>query len=498
LTKKTKKRSERTTQIKQVKKSNELTEEDIFEETINPEFKQPFNNKKCDDYIAICNKIITNIDNLCDTSSSSNDKQNKLSKNSNSSLNEMKQDMTKIKNKLQQIIDIGKCFNRRDIMISSFCNTAYNILGKLPATKDDFDRKYHECPRALENLFDDDIYGNPIGTSINFIFQKIDPTKMIFYVDQLRQSTELPIEKRLLFGSYRLDKIYKDDWNTRSSNINTYIRYCMIMTEIDTNMSIKCYILNKNKAPYVRVKTIDCYSSYVFDCIPDLVLRRVVSCENLTKYIKKLFEQMPRKSRVAIWEYILNIMTKEIDLLNQGYKMIDIGENKMIKFSIETKEVCPITTIQPPYTKIHLVCDHSLSVMAIYGIIYEGESQDTQSILCPMCRCNLIPKLVPALSDEEFAKFHVKTYQANDLKNDVNIDVYNFEKNKDKPKIYDTHNEADKFIDSIFMKKNSIAEIQNSDNDTDIMHDEDDDASVTANEFMTYLASMALLGTNNQ
>src|SRR5690606_22402989 len=137
----------------------------------------------------------------------------------------------------------------------------------------------------------------------------------ILYMETLRQTTERDSKDRLIFGDYRLDKVYKDDMIVRETDGKAFIRYTMIMTDVVTNKSIKCYVLNKEFSPNIRIQAIDYCGVHIYDTLPDLVLRRVVPCENLTKYIIKLTGTMLRKTRVAIWETILNVLTKDIKLI---------------------------------------------------------------------------------------------------------------------------------------------------------------------------------------
>ena len=167
---------------------------------------------------------------------------------------------------------------------------------------------------------------------------------------------------------------------------------------------------------------------------------------------------MPRTQRLRIWESILRVIEKDLQYLNQGYSYIDIGENKMIKISLENVDTCPITMMAPPYTTIHLACNHQLSIMAIYGIVYKGTSDDTESIVCPMCRRNLIPKLVPAIADDDIFALTVKSYTDTDIKIDINLSEFNFEQgtsSSDEVKTF-THAESNNYIDTIFDESNEL------------------------------------------
>lgn len=383
---------------------------------------------------------------------------------------QMSQDVELLRRKLQQISNIGKCFNRRDLMLSAFSNTSQNFVGTCPIIKGDFNRKSLECPCALEDLFDDGIFGNPIGSDINFVFTDVDVVQIVLYMDKLRKTTERPITERLMFGSFRLDKIYRDDMLIRRADITEeeMLRYTMVMTDTASKpeISIKCHVVSDLDDADVRVQLLEC--ACVHNIIPDIVLRRIVHSENVTKYVKKLTESMTRERRIIVWEFILRVLEKDIQYLNQGYRYVDIGENKMIKISIEETELCPITMMPPPYTKIHLACEHQFSIMAIYGIVYEGKSNDTESIVCPVCRRNLIPKLVPAIPDSYINEFTVKTYKEKDIDISTDISEYKFEECDSKLNIVKTqnHTESNKYIDAIFNKTGAGTISSNDDTDS--------------------------------
>jgi hypothetical protein len=462
-----------------------LTENDIMDKEINSEFIQPINvncSVKSINYIDLCDKLMEKIK-LLESSS--------LHIDENVNTEEILSDIKNIQNKFKQIVNIGQCFNKRDLMIGSFCNTAANCVGHHPGTKGDYDRKSLECPRALETLFSDDIYGNPIGSAIYFVFSEITPSEMIIYMDKLKQTTERPECERLKFGDYRLDKIFKEDYISRTENIGEQIKYAMVMTDTNTNISMKCYCVDKLDTADVRVQSLDYCGKKIFDAIPDLVLRRVVHNENLTKYIRNLTGTMPRESRAAIWEHILLVLDKDIKYLNYGYKCIDIGENKMIKVSHEDTEPCVISAINPPYMKIHLACGHAFSLMAIYGIVYEGKSEDTESILCPICRRNLIPKLVPALTDEDLLNFSVKTYKNSDLKNVIDTTSYTFENGQKLLDVIKTNVEQDNYIDNLFEKKEKDDDEEDNDSDN---NDHNHHSYITEESFMNYLNNAIING----
>jgi hypothetical protein len=360
-------------------------------------------------------------------------------------------DVKIIKNRLKFISNIGKNYCDKELLISSFAITTYKNTGKYPSTRSDFDRKYMECPRALKDLFSDNVYGNPIGIPILFVLP-ISKSKFMTYAEKLKECSERSIDNRLIFGPYRLDAVYRD--NTIIRSIFSGIKYKLIMTHTKSNKSILCYLSsNDRECSIVRTNTIDYSGEDIFRTLVDLTHRKATLTENLTKDIIKLKGDMLRESRTHIWGTILHVLDKEIKCYDQGYKYLDIGSNKMLKYDFEYVEPCSITTYDPPYLKLYLACNHTLSIMALYGLIYHGKLDSSESILCPYCKKNLIPKLVNCIPDDEIDKYKIKTYNKNELNSNIEINytlekpIFNKKKNNKK-----INKESNEYIDSVFEK----------------------------------------------
>src|SRR5205823_3682844 len=119
----------------------------------------------------------------------------------NNAIQTMTSDIEKVRAKLEQIINIGKCINKRDMFNSAFCKTVYDTIKRRPTLRGDYAIKYAESSTALETLFGDDVFGNPIGTELEFAidsgFSSFDNVKFMTFMDKLRQTTEKPINERL-------------------------------------------------------------------------------------------------------------------------------------------------------------------------------------------------------------------------------------------------------------------------------------------------------------
>ena len=408
-------------------------------------FTQPVVKPKNTDYQGMCNNILENLEKDTDVYT----------------------DAVKITNKIKQIKDIGACFRKKNIMSHAFASTVYNVVKIYPCTYGGLDRKMIEATSALETIFDDNVYGNPIGTEVRFGFIDDETNEMIKVMDMLNKTTKRVESDRVVFGTYRLDKVYKEEEIIRSQEREKVIKYVMILTDTESNISIKATVSNMIDNSNLRINNIDMEGSEFFESMTDVMLRKAVISKdfNFIEKIKSLNNTMTRTERVEIWKNILDLMSKEINIINQGYEILDIGENKMIKFSIEKKEPCSVTLIKPPFINIHLECKHNLSIMTIYGIVFSGKSDDSESIVCPLCRANLIPKLVQAIPDNMIDKYNVKIYEKHEIDDEIDNSSFNFEKNNytnQNASYVLEHEETEKFIDSIF--DNIAIDADNNDN----------------------------------
>ena len=411
------------------------------------------------------------------------------------------QDVIKmLNNKLQYIKKIGDNFDKKDVLISTFCKSCYKISGLYPSTKGPYDRKYMESPRALSDLFEHPKFGNPIGSRIVFIFGAYDFNldKYIELMYKLKSTTRKSPEKRLTFGVFRLDKIYEVNSVTRSKKDTKKMpHFEMIMTDLTNNKSIICECApTQTRKDMSNIETLDISGKNIFEALPEMVNRKLTITNNLTKRIEKLDTVLPRNKRVKILDAILIVMSQTLQFLKEGYKYIDVGDNMMVAFSTEREKICHFSGVNAPYMLIHLKCGHKLSIMAMYGIVHTRHSDDSESIKCPLCRENLIPKLVPTFSsDEEKESCAVKIYTKDDIADEVDNSKFDFEDmidldgtdssddKKSSNNNKENNKEIDEYIDSLFTRKSSTnngqeedeSEEENQNSDSDYGEDTDDE-----------------------
>lgn len=85
--------------------------------------------------------------------------------------------------------------------------------------------------------------------------------------------------------------------------------------------------------------------------------------------------------------------------------VVDCGNFKYPKYSIETEEDCYITAHPAPYINIHMVCGHTMSIHALNGTITKGKLENTEAMRCPQCKHDLIPAFEDIFKSDE-QKYH--------------------------------------------------------------------------------------------
>jgi len=413
--------------------------------------------QKCDsqpDYSSLCEKILGKLKNGFSEK-----------KDSDNDMKEMINELTMIKNKFDQMKNIGNAFKNRIRLLGSFAKTCCGFFGVYPSIKGGhFRRKLYEAPFSIGDIFSDEKYGNPIDTEIE-LNVTYDDDDLYEFILTLEEFIKRPENDRLVFSNYRLDKIIRDRYYL-GTNMEVpkdrYKKYKLYFNRNDNHLdenentiiiSLATYDQYENSS---RVDLLDIMSnsdtSDIFEGFNDIINRRNALNYSLTSYIEKLKSPMERSNKKIIWGKIIDVFLNMIDTLKNGYKTIDIGDNKMIKFSVEEDTECPITACSAPYIKIHMNCGHELSLMSVCGIVINGSSDDTESIKCPLCRANLFPKLIPASSEEEYKESRLKYYSKKYLLN--NKQKNNNKTNTNNSYINSMSNEAKDYIKSIYDKEN--------------------------------------------
>ena len=101
-----------------------------------------------------------------------------------------------------------------------------------------------------------------------------------------------------------------------------------------------------------------------------------------------------RSKKVKIYNQLIHFITFRTKIEEGGYTQVCDENEKMLNLSIEEDEQCSITDFEAPYINVEFECTHFLSIMAFAHIVNIRASNDTEAIVCPYCRANLIPKLI--------------------------------------------------------------------------------------------------------
>lgn len=289
-----------------------------------------------------------------------------------------------LKNKFNTIRKIGMNYHKKTNFICSFMSyvkNTYNINIKL---SDKTIRKYIENTHNMNTLFNENIYGNPKFIEIMFVCKYCELVDFIKCMDNLYRNSIMAKNKRICFGTYRLDQVD----NLILEN-NDEGEYNIILTDKVDNISIKCKILyTHNYIQNFIINNLNHPSAY-----QHIAEKKVETIFNLAKYIRQLNGVIDIIKRKKILLKVCDILTEGIYYMHQGYNHFIIGDMSTIHYTIEEKEECPITFIEPPYININLECKHLLSVPALYGMIIQNNSEHN-TMICPQCRKNIIPKLL--------------------------------------------------------------------------------------------------------
>jgi hypothetical protein len=131
-----------------------------------------------------------------------------------------------------------------------------------------------------------------------------------------------------------------------------------------------------------------------FTTMESIIQRRGILKINIENMVSDLATKplnFNEKSR--IYNNIVNFIGLRTKILANGYTSIE-SDTKIIDIYLEKEKICEISDLHPPYIGINFDCGHSLSVMALAGLVNIQNNQYTEFIGCPYCREKLLPKLI--------------------------------------------------------------------------------------------------------
>jgi hypothetical protein len=277
--------------------------------------------------------------------------------------------------------------------------------------------------RAFCGLYDKTSYGNTINHDVDlYLFEN----KIQFIESDF--STLITIlnlmKSNITFGNYKIHSIV-DKTITSTSNVNENVRDRM------ENIPHYCIIL-QNETKYIKYDLLGykiessnswtnefdinslSITSYGISCDENFydtiinIMNHSAECTiDFEKIIKPLNSSCIRANKVKILNDIVFFSYMRTKILSLGYTDIYNEKFGNLILSIEKESDCNITGLKPPYIQIELVCGHECSLMVLAGIINIRASADTESILCPLCRHQLIPKLTYNVNPNKLQNYNI-------------------------------------------------------------------------------------------
>lgn len=131
---------------------------------------------------------------------------------------------------------------------------------------------------------------------------------------------------------------------------------------------------------------------------------RILCKKNIQREITQLNTHiLDRSQKVTKMMFITEFLSHDLDTLVPRY-INNTNFSGLPEYYIETKEECLYTSIDPPYIKVKLTCGHDISLHALYGLLIDGQNDDSEAIVCQLCRAPLKFKLFE-YSDAEKEKY---------------------------------------------------------------------------------------------
>jgi hypothetical protein len=239
---------------------------------------------------------------------------------------------------------------------------------------------------------------------------------------KIKKITEDEDCEMLHFGNYTLSSVLYD---MESTDIPRYILELSHDDNEDEKMSIdlQLFPIIKN-SEYISIEKLvfgDTMLSYdgmdvmkkngdvswvfdLYDCIGDIWANngRIFKRKKIMDITKDLNggKTLERKNKVSRYLYLIRLYLRLVPL-----KLIDginINMSGLPKYHIEKKEMCTYSLTDPPYICLDFECGHPMSLQGLSGLLIEGGSEDSEAILCPICRESLKMKINnPEMSLEE-------------------------------------------------------------------------------------------------
>ena len=301
-------------------------------------------------------------------------------------------------------------------------------------------RQIFELPKSLSTFFDDYNYGNSINDEIDIhiynnkpdikniqmISEKILEIHKIINLHQLLPDIVTPPK----FGNYNLVHIEDKTIRVQSYNSihdssvigNPYYKFHLNNINDKNNIliiniygwtnyknksknitHIENLCLSNNGIIFNNLFNINNNSTFV-NIINDIINKEMITNIDLKSIHEIINKPIEKKDKCLELLKFIDFFINKIELIKCGYQLKS-SIYEIPEYIIEKVEPCDITSINAPYIKFKLVCDHYISIMSFLGII-NSEIEGTESIQCPYCRDQLNISFTVSLPSE------IKIYKA--------------------------------------------------------------------------------------
>lgn len=268
--------------------------------------------------------------------------------------------------------------------------------------------QFYTIIELLENL--QKIENNNI-TFNNYIIKKIyDLTLNCDYEKRELQKRQERIEQISVYLQN-----YQPIYNTKVANLEKSIRkkfngvphFHIILYNIDDDTYIIIDLLGYpiSDTEYNINDDIDVNTLYItkegikskfdfFTTIESIIKHRGILKMNIESMKNDLeTKSLTFNEKSRLYNNIVNFIGLRTKILANGYNQIE-SDKKIIDIYLEKNNICEITDLHPPYIKINLDCSHSISIMALAGLVNIQNNEYTEYIGCPFCREKLLPKMI--------------------------------------------------------------------------------------------------------
>ena len=168
------------------------------------------------------------------------------------------------------------------------------------------------------------------------------------------------------------------------------LAYKIITLEFDTwqnEFNINSLTMTQNGI-YIKTSADNDTDSYNFYETINCIINKTAISNMPFESIARDLTQYLRIDKINICNQIIWFFAHRMKIMSLGYSDI-YSDILFFNYYIEYKEICHLTSNEPNYINIKLLCNHYISIMALVGLVNIKSSEWVESIQCPICRADL-------------------------------------------------------------------------------------------------------------